>query len=80
MTVVDKLAAYSGNALHELSDFLHYLHLIAQVAEKEEENAKKELGKIRQVEGINELSAAALESMRTLYDYVQAMEVCDASD
>ncbi|MCF0178131.1 MAG: hypothetical protein HUJ90_05845, partial [Bacteroidales bacterium] len=75
-----KLSGFSGNALHVLSDFMRDLQTIAGLAEKEEANANKELAKIGGFEGINELSAAALETMKNLYEYVEAMEVSNATD
>ena len=75
-----KLDGYSQNQLHTLSDFLRDLQSIAQVAEKEEATAKKELSKIGGIDGIDALSEAALESMKNLYEFVEAMEVSNVTD
>ena len=80
LPAANQLSFYSNNALRKLSNFLRDLQTIAQLAEKEEATANKDLSKIGGIEGINELSAAALESMKKLYDYVEAMEVCDVTD
>jgi Cdc6-like AAA superfamily ATPase len=75
-----KLDGYSQNQLHTLADFLRDLQSIAQVAEKEEATAKKELAKIGGIDGIDALSEAALESMKNLYEFVEAMEVSNVTD
>ena len=80
LSAAAQLDAYSGNALHKLADFLRDLQTIAQLAEKEEATANKELAKIGGIDGINELSEAALEAMKNLYTFVEAMEVCNATD
>lgn len=80
LPAANQLSTYSGNALHKLSNFLRDLQTIAQLAEKEEATANKDLSKIGGIDGINDLSAAALDSMKKLYDYVEAMEVCDVTD
>lgn len=77
---VKKLEFFSNNALHILADFLRDLQTIAGMAEKEEAIANKELAKIEGIAGINELSAAALETMKNLYDFVESMEVPDVID
>ncbi len=75
-----KLDGYAQNQLHTLADFLRDLQSIAQAAEKEEATAKKELVKIGGIDGIDELSKAALESMKNLYEFVEAMEVSNVTD
>ena len=75
-----KLAAYSGNALHILADYLRDFQSIARMAEKEEATAKKELAKIGGIDGIDELSEAALETMKNLYEFVEAMEVSNVTE
>jgi hypothetical protein len=75
-----KLDGYSQNQLHTLADFLRDLQSIAQVAEKEEATAKKELAKIDGIDGIDALSEAALESMKNLYEFIEAMEVSNVTD
>lgn len=75
-----KLAVYSGNALHILSDYLRDFQSIARIAEKEEDNAKKELAKIGGIDGIDDLSEAALETMKNLYEFVEAMEVSNVTE
>lgn len=75
-----KLAAYSGNALHILADFLRDFQSIAFIAEKEEANAQKELSKIGCIDGIDELSSVALETMKNLYEFVEAMEVSNVTE
>ena len=80
LPAANQLSTYSGNALRKLSNFLRDLQTIAQLAEKEEATANKDLSKIGGIDGINDLSAAALDSMKKLYDYVEAMEVCDVTD
>lgn len=76
----EKLMVLSQNSLHTLGDFLRDLQQIARLAEKEEATANKELAKIGGIDGINELSAAALDTMKKLYDFVEAMEVSDVTD
>lgn len=75
-----KLSVFSQNALHILADFLRDLQTIAGLAEKEEAIANKELTKIGDVDGINELSAAALKAMQKLYEFVETMEVSNVTD
>ena len=75
-----KLDGFSRNELHILADFLRDLQDIAQVAEKEEATAKKELSKIDGIDGIDRLSEAALESMKNLYEFAEAMEVSNVTD
>ena len=74
------MAVYSANALHILSDYLRDFQSIARIAEKEEDNAKKELAKIGGIEGIDALSEAALETMKNLYEFVEAMEVSNVTE
>lgn len=75
-----KLSVFSKNALHVLADFLRDLQTIAGLAEKEEATANKELAKIGGIDGINEMSVAALETMKKLYEFVEAMEVSNVTD
>ncbi len=70
-----KLAAYSGNALHILADYMRDFQAIERLAEKEEATARNELKKIGGIDGIDELSSAALETMQKLYAFVEEMEV-----
>ena len=65
--------------LHILSDYLRDFQSIARIAEKEEDNAKKELAKIGGIDGIDDLSEAALETMKNLYEFVEAMEVSNVT-
>lgn len=74
-----KLSMYSGNALHILTDYLRDFQSIARMAEKEEANAKKELAKIGGIDGIDELSALALEKMQNLYKFVEEIEVSNVT-
>ena len=75
-----KLSVFSQNALHILADCRRDLQTIAGLAEKEEAIANKELTKIGDVDGINELSAAALKAMQKLYEFVETMEVSNVTD
>lgn len=70
-----KLAAYSGNALHILAGYMRDFQAIARIAEKEEATAKTELAKIGGIDGIDDLSSAALVTMQKLYEFVEGMEV-----
>jgi len=70
-----QLAAFSGNALHALSDFLRDIQQIAHLAEQEEEKAKKELAKMGTFTGMEEITESARKSMDELYSQIENMEV-----
>ena len=72
---VIQLTAYSGNALHILSEFLRDLQKIALRAEQEEEKANKAIEKTGGFTGLDEISEAARAAMEALCDQLEAMEV-----
>ena len=74
---IKQLTAFSGNALHALSDFLRDIQQIAHLAEQEEEKAKKELAKIGTFTGMEEITELARASMDELCTQLENMEVYD---
>lgn len=80
LNAVCKLAAYSGNAIHDVANFLRDLQTVAQIAEKEESTAKRELNQIGGIDGIDELSSAAVEVLQDLYNFVESMEVSNVDN
>lgn len=74
---IKQLTAFSGNALHALSDFLRDIQQIAHLAEQEEEKAKKELAKIGTFTGMEEITELARTSMDELCTQLENMEVYD---
>lgn len=80
LSPVDQLTQYSSNALNYLTDFLRDLQKIAQIAEKEEAIAKKEMAKQAGFSGLEELSDAARSEMIKLCDQLEDMEVYYAAN
>lgn len=75
---VDQLIVYSENSLHELEVFLRDLQSIALKAEQEEEKANKNIAKIGNIPGLDDLSRAASTALESLSSQLEAMEVnCD---
>ena len=72
-----QLTAYSGNALHELSDLLRDMKEIERRAEQEEEKAKKAIENISGFNGLDELTEAARAAMEELCEQLEGMEVND---
>ena len=72
-----QLTAYSGNALHELSDLLLDMKEIERRAEQEEEKAKKAIENISGLNGLDELTEAARAAMEELCEQLEGMEVND---
>lgn len=81
LSSVVQLTAYSGNALHELSEFLRDLQKIALRAEQEEDKALKAIEKAGGFTGLEEISEAARAAMEALCEQLEEMEVSnDAAD
>lgn len=76
-TTMKQLAAFSGNALNSLSNFLRDVQQIAKLAEQEEAKAKKELSQIGTIAGMEEVTEAALASLDELCTQLENMEVID---
>ena len=76
-SAVKQLIAYTENSLNALYDLLRDIQTIAQKAEHEEANAKKEIAKTGSFSGAEQLSEAALECMKELYAQLESMEVYD---
>lgn len=74
-TTMKQLAAYSGNPLNALSNFLRDIQQVAKLAEQEEAKAKKELAQIGTFAGMEEETDAAIESLGELCDQLENMEV-----
>ena len=74
-TPVMQLTAYSGNALHTLSEFLRDLQKIALRAEQEEDKANKAIEKTGGFTGLDEISEAARAAMEALCEQLEGMEV-----
>lgn len=74
-TSVMQLTAYSGNALHVLSEFLRDLQKIALRAEQEEDKANKAIEKTGGFTGLDEISEAARAAMKALCEQLEGMEV-----
>lgn len=74
-TSVMQLTAYSGNALHVLSEFLRDLQKIALRAEQEEDKANKAIEKTGGFTGLDEISEAARAAMEALCEQLEGMEV-----
>lgn len=72
---VKQLAAYSGNSLHVLYDFLRDIQMIAQKADQEGAKAHKDIAATGGFAGTDPLSEAALSSLTALYDQLENMEV-----
>ena len=72
-----QLSAYSGNALHALSDFLRDIQQVAKLADQEEEKAKKELTKIGTFAGTEQMTENAMAAMDELCTQLEEMEVYD---
>lgn len=77
MPTVRQLAAYSGNAVHALYEFLRDIQTIAQKADQEKEKAQKDLATMGGSIDTDALSEAALASLEALYTQVEEMEVCE---
>lgn len=75
VSAVKQLTAYSGNSLNSLYVFLRDIQDIAQKAEREEANAKKDIAKIGGFAGADALSEAALASLDALCTQLENMEV-----
>lgn len=76
-TATKQLTAFSGNSLHTLMDFLRDIQQVAQIAEREEEKAKKELAQIGTFTGLEDITEIARTAMNELYTLVENMEVHD---
>jgi len=74
-SAVKQLTAYSGNPLNALYVYLRDIQDIAQKAEREEANAKKDIAKTGGFAGADALSEAALASMDALCTQLENMEV-----
>ena len=72
---VRQLAAYSGNSLHVLCDFLRDLQTIAQKAEQEGAKAQREIAAAGGFAVTAGLTEAALASMEALCARLENMEV-----
>jgi hypothetical protein len=72
---VKQLTAYSGNPHNALYVYLRDIQDIAQKAEREEANAKKDIAKTGGFAGADALSEAALASMDALCTQLENMEV-----
>lgn len=76
-TTMKQLAAYSGNPLNALSNFLRDIQQVAKLAEQEEAKAKKELAQIGTFAGMEDVTDAAIASLDELCDQLESMEVYD---
>lgn len=74
-SAVKQLTAYAGNPLNALYVYLRDIQDIAQKAEREEANAKKDIAKTGGFAGADALSEAALASMDALCTQLENMEV-----
>lgn len=74
-SAVKQLTAYAGNPLNALYVYLRDIQDIAQKAEREEANAKKDIAKTGGFAGTDALSEAALASMDALCTQLENMEV-----
>ena len=74
-SAVKQLTAYAGNPLNALYIYLRDIQDIAQKAEREEANAKKDIAKTGGFAGADALSEAALASMDALCTQLENMEV-----
>ena len=74
-SAVKQLAAYASNPLNVLYVYLRDIRDIAQKAEREEANAKKDIAMTGGFADTDALSASALASMDVLYTQLENMEV-----
>ncbi len=77
---VAQLTQYSQNGLNFITDFLRDMQRIAQIAEKEEAIARKELEKLGGFSGLDDLCDAARSEMIKLCDQLEDMEVYNATN
>lgn len=74
-SAVKQIAAYASNPLNVLYVYLRDIRDIAQKAEREEANAKKDIAMTGGFADTDALSASALASMDALYTQLENMEV-----
>ena len=71
---VQYLAKFSGNALHELSDYLRDFQRIAQAADKEGAKAKETLKSMSNSGVSDELTKNVLDLLNNIYTHLESME------